>query len=246
MTPRLEACYFVRPGSDGRWARLARVLEYSAERQCHGWRIHVQAITPVQIPSEFNAQTYEANTQKLDYWNEAVQASSDGEQLLLIDADTMVIRPLDDIWAMPFDVAYTSKQARFKLNGGVVFVRVSARSKQFMAAWAAENRRLLAEGGPGVWRFKWGGVNQASLAHVLDTPALQSTATLALPCREWNCEDSSWETFDLDVTRIVHVKGVLRQACLNRPGAEPSLEHLSSLWRSVEQQAVGSPVAGAR
>lgn len=236
MTPRLEACYFSAIGSDGRWTRLSRVLEWTARRHCPSWHVNVELITPAPASSVLNIRAYETNTSKLDRWAEIVAAAEDGEHLLLIDADTMILRTLDDIWEYPFDLAYTTKRARFPLNGGVIFLRVSNRVKAFMAAWAVQNRARLADDDRAAdWRFTHGGVNQAALAQLLDTD--HGLHLLALPCAEWNCEDSAWASFNPDITRIVHIKSALRQACLTGFTYPDELNPLRELWRTAEREA---------
>lgn len=242
MSRRLEACYFAIAGSDGRWDRLARVLDWTARAQLPGWQVTVNRLAAAPMPNHLGSRTYASNTEKLDHWATVVEASHDGDELLLIDADTMIVRPLDDIWARDFDVAYTTKtKGKFPLNGGVIFLRVSSKVKAFMRAWATENRRLF-ETSPRIapWMFSHGGVNQASLAAVLATAP--DLTVLELPCTEWNCEDTSWATFDPAVTRIVHVKGGpvaggLRAACLSQFAPDPTLAELRALWLGFERDA---------
>lgn len=238
MTPRLEACYFSAVGSDGRWTRLARVLDWSARQHCPAWHVRVEAIEPPPVTSRIQIRTYETNTQKLDRWAEIVATAADGERLLLIDADTMIVRPIDEIWQRDFDVAYTTKRARFPINGGVVFLRVSPRVRTFLQDWADANRRLLADSDPEAgWRYTHGGVNQASLAQLLTTAQVRGLHLVELSCAEWNCEDSGWATFDPARTRILHIKSALRQACLSGFPPEPWLLPLRDIWRAAERQA---------
>jgi hypothetical protein len=233
-SPRLEACYF-HAGGDGRWARLAAVLRATARQHCPGWGIQVQDVPPQLL--ERGKRGEACNTAKLEHWNAVVQASADGDRVLLIDADTFIVQPIDDIWDRTFDVAYTKRLSRFPLNGGVVFLRVSAAVRQFIARWVGENRRLMEHGSdqPQEWRHRFGGVNQASLMTVLSEP--HDLEVLALPCAEWNCEDTSWDLFDPVATRIVHVKSALRLACLEPQPIPPELAHLAGLWKSLDRIA---------
>lgn len=231
--PRLEACYF--PAKyDSRWKRLARVLETSAHRECTEWDVQVRAITPAP---EQGLRAYASNTQKLESWAAQVAAAADGDRLLLIDADMVILRPIDDIWDRPFDVAYTIRPRRFPLNGGVVFLRISDRVRRLLADWTRENRRLLTEQtASDVWPQRYGGINQASLATLLPEADARGIALLQLPCAEWNCEDTTWAKFNPAVTRILHVKSALRRQALGLEPTTPELEPLVAIWRRCERQ----------
>lgn len=235
MTPRLESCFFASAGSDGRWFRLSRALERTARQHCPSWRVRVEPFSPTAIVHSNGVPGFIANTQKLEHWESIIAGAADGERILLIDVDTVILRPLDDVWDRTFDVAYTVAN-RFPINGGVVFVRVSDRSKAFMAAWVAKNRELLVDYEPRWWRAKFGGINQAAFC-LLTEGGYQGAELLGLPCAEWNCEDSTWAKFDPAVTRILHVKSHLRQACLSPFQCEPWMKPLRQLWRDAERAA---------
>lgn len=232
MTRRLESVYFAHEKIP-HWLRLARVLKRSAERHCPGWSVRVATLLPRDIRDGNGPRTYTSNTQKLDRWAEIVASAPDGDEILLIDTDTVILRSLDDIWGRSFDVAYT-EAARFPINGGVVFVRVSSRSREFMAAWAAENRRLLFDNTPRpTWRKAYGGINQASFCLLRESGRV-SADLMSLPCAEWNCEDSTWSQFDPAVTRILHVKSALRLSCIG-PMVQDQFRPLVAAWRSAER-----------
>ncbi len=161
--PRLEACYFA--GADRRWERMARVLAMTAQEQCRGWDVNVEAIQPGAVAMRSTLpRTIAANTRKLERWTELVTASQDGDRLLLMDADTMVLRPIDDVWDEAFDLAYTTRHSgRFPLNGGVLFVRVSHGIRAFFARWCDENTRMLHDRAHhATWQRRYAGINQAA------------------------------------------------------------------------------------
>jgi hypothetical protein len=244
-TPRLVAVAFAAAHSRDQYARMARVLAASARRHCPDWSIDV-AFRRAAVPPTHVDAAYAANTAKLAHWADVVVAAAEGDRLLLADADVLVLRPLDDVWARPFDVAYTVRPAggRFPLNAGVVFVRVSDRSRQFVRAWQAENARMLRDrlhhqG----WRRQFGGLNQAALGALLHAGGVSGCALETLPCAEWNCEDSTWPAFDPAVTRILHVKSLLRRAIFRGAMHGPALRPLVHLWRESERAALLSEVS---
>ncbi len=238
--PRLYACHFGH-GLQDQWPRLARVLEMTAARHCPGWRVEIEQRKPGVSPRLPNASSGDvANTWKLDRWCEVVEAAAQSEQLLLIDVDTAILQPLEAIWELPFDVAYTVRPAvsRFPLNAGVLFLRVNDQSRAFLRAWRDENRKMLGDAlRHGRWRRKYAGMNQASLGCLLEGKVVPGGAELLrVPCQEWNCEDSTWEAFS-ECTRILHIKSQLRLAIFNGVPGHRELRPLVALWRRLEHEA---------
>ncbi len=237
--PQLYACYF-RGDYQDRWERLARVLRLTAAEHCPDWRVQVESIAPVAIHHRLGSRTVVRNTQKLERWADVVAAAENGDRLLLMDADTFLVRSLDAVWDLNFDVAITTKRAEYPINGGVVFLRISEAVKRFMEAWRSINSRMLHD--PGFhqsWKRKYAGMNQAALGYLLEAERPSGVQLLELPCSEWNCEDSAWATFDPSVTRIVHVKSELRIACLDTQPIPPALSGLAARWRALDRQAQG-------
>ncbi len=236
--PCLEACCF-GADPDGQWARMARVLAWTAGQHCPGWVSHIQRIRPQPMVSALGIASHVANTQKMEHWYTLVSAAPDGARLLLLDADTMITRPLDDVWDRDFDLAYTTKESRFPFNSGVVFVRVTDRARAFVSAWRDENRRMLGDSAHHqTWRKRYGGINQASLGFMLAQPPRAGLTIATLPCVEWNCEDFSWERFDPRVTRIVHLKSSLRRAIFLRTAVGQHVRPLAALWGTLEREAL--------
>jgi hypothetical protein len=239
---RLASCYF-GSGDGKKWPRMAAVLRHCAEQHCAGWHVDIRGIEPEPLHSAIGMDSHVSNTQKMDYWASVVESCDDGDELLLIDADTMILRSLDDVWAHPFDMAYTTKSSRFPFNSGVVFLRVSDRVRDFAREWQRQNRRMLDDRvHHQTWRRRYGGINQAALGYVLETKVAADLLLLGLPCREWNCEDSSWATFD-QTTRVVHIKSALRRAVFDAGGPEPRFQALVDIWRGLELSCTAAGVS---
>lgn len=238
MAPGLYACYF-GAGLQRQWPRLAHVLTATARQHCPDWTVWVESLpSPKAVLRATPGHV--ANTHKLDRWCEMVTSAPDGARVLLIDADTVILRSLDPIWEQLFDVAYTIRPvpSRFPINAGVVAVRVNARSRAFVTAWRDENRRMLADPARHLpWRKKFGGINQSALGAVLASKATRELGLTQLPCAEWNCEDSTWSAFDPAVTRILHVKSQLRLAIFQGVSGAARWKPLVALWRARELAA---------
>lgn len=256
MSRHVIAGYF---GTDPQYPRLARVLAHSAGVHCWAWERRIEHIAPTPLPRDGRSSaSHLANTQKMAHWCAAVDALPDGAEAVLLDIDTLIVRPLDDVWDLPFDVAYTTKAGtRVPINTGVLFVRVSPASRAFLATWRDLQVAMLANGADEAtraWRSLMIGLNQAALAATLhelgldpksDTPALVDVALgprrvhlCRLQCRDWNCEDASWPAFHPETTRIVHYKGHLRDVVLGRvPVVHPHVRALAELWAFYERMA---------
>lgn len=236
MTPTLYACYF--PDAKGTpWHRFARVLAWSAAAHCAGWTRRIECIEPRAVEGPFSWAR--ENTQKLERWVEVVAGVPDGQAVLLVDVDTMVLRPLDEIWAQPFDLAYTVRDFPIPYNLGVVFLRTSPAVRRFLERWRAINAGLVRDPRP-EWRARWGGVNQAAFARALEAPEAAELAIVPVPCHEWNAEESAWGDIDRTGARILHIKGQLRAELLHRAMPTPVLIPLVTRWRDALAQATNA------
>lgn len=252
MTPRIVVRYF-GPGKQDQWLRMVRVLTWTAQHHVPSWRLDIASVPPdTSMSSPLGVQGNVSNTQKLDLWTAIVEAAPDGDRLLLLDADTVLTAPLDPIWEGPFfDVAYTVKPkgSRFPLNGGVVFLVVSDKTRAFMRAWRDKNRFFLENPMEyQVWRAFYGGLNQTALG-VLFRQTRPDLTVWRLPCLEWNCEDEHWAIYTPTVTRIVHYKSALQRAIFVEGTTPDGAKPLVELWRTCEKQAmregVEAPVTSA-
>lgn len=243
MTPRLLSCYLAKEWlhvptgtlhTGETWPRLARVLRTSAMLHAPGWDVLVEERSAENVAGDRLTSQEMANTLKLRWWTRQVLDAPDGARLLLCDTDVFITGSLDDVWDQPFDVAYTAREGhRIPFNAGVVFVMVSAAAQWFMSYWCAENERLARSHALRQrLRPRYAGINQSALGLTLDAAA--GVRLLALPCHEWNCEDSSWERFGQE-TRIVHLKGALRRDVLAGVASKPYLAPIVDLWRALEQ-----------
>jgi hypothetical protein len=218
------------------YGTLARVLADTAARHCPDWEREIDALPRVRIAT------------KTQQWCDYVDRVADGTPLLLIDADTVILRPLDDVWTRDFDLAYTvrlRRRSKWRYNAGVLFLRVSDHVRRFMARWLAYERAYYDAGPATIRRTEaaFGSHDQAALHRAIRSEEGQALHRVALKCREWNCEDSEWGAFDPDLTRILHVKGALRETLFQVGRRKVTIRRKESLprvleaWRACAAQA---------
>lgn len=238
--PRLVARYYDR-WSDGLYTRMARVLEATAREHCPGWEIDIRSMRAPSLTGGTGHSGHLANTRKLGEWRALVHERPDGARLALLDADTWIVRPIADIWDRPFDLAYTVREGwAIPFNLGVLFVRVTDRVRAFFDRWVAENAAMVHQVAERrAWRQRYGGVNQAAFAALLEQGALEGLDVRTLPCQEWNCEDSAWARFDPAVTRIVHLKSDARAMAIRRLVVTPELQPVVTAWRQLDRAING-------
>lgn len=217
-------------GSD--WTRAGNVLRATLAEHCPGWELDFREC---QHPKSGKLI---GNTLKLASWTDAVDRLPDGTRALLLDADLYVRAPLAQLWEQDFDVAITVRPdtARYPFNCGVVALRVSDKTREFMTLWHAWCEDLWRKAQLRMkWGAKYGGINQASLGALIESGELEGLHVEMLPCAEWNCEDSTWK--DSEKARIVHLKDELGRCALNYPGNyAPHVRELASEWRRIEQE----------
>jgi len=240
---RLVAVYFDQPG--GLYGRMARVLDYTARKHNPEWQVDVLAIAPSRLQARRPA--YADNSWKLEHWVQAVVQAPNGARVLLMDADTFVLGPLDGIFEGAWDVAVTARAqgCRYPVNAGVVAVQVGPKARAFMESWLRIDRRILVNPVEHALYVKaFGGHNQTSLG-ILRAGGSAGARVVEVPGLQWNCEDTLWKHFSPQVTRVVHVKSALRMAVggLNAGAAHAVVAPLARAWGALEREAVAQ--AGA-
>ncbi|HEX8393194.1 MAG TPA: hypothetical protein VF665_12690 [Longimicrobium sp.] len=250
--PRLESTYFGGEGSE--YARMARVLAYTARKHCPDWIVNVRATVPEPVHGTERSAYFIANTQKLDLWCRTVDEAAEGDRMVLMDADTYFENGIDDVWDREFDIAYTVRpEYIIPINTGAVFVRVTPGTRAFMQRWREETAAMYADVPHHLkWKEKYGGITQASLGCLLERGG-HGLNLHTLPCTEWNCEDSAWGRYDPAVTRIVHIKSGLRRLIFNGDvghaqhpwWTNEDLAPLAARWLAVEREAEQAEAAAA-
>lgn len=116
------------------------------------------------------------NILKMLSWNEYVQ-NSDGN-IILLDSDMMILKRLDRVFNLDFDIAYTSEgsikiigptQSKQHINTGVIFIKNNNLVKKFFNEWTNiclkmyDDSKFWKE-----WKSKLYGLTQPSFLYVLE------------------------------------------------------------------------------
>lgn len=220
---------------------MARVLDYTARLHNPGWEVHVDEIDALREYVHLNRS---ANALKLAAWQEIVDDVPDDTHLLLMDADMVVMHPLDVVWASEFDIAFTVRpdrmhgQTRIPLNGGFVAMRTSHIVREFFRAWQAMSARMTKDTQLHQrWRSRFGGQNQAALGAMFESPEFKRLHVNWLPCDRYNACEPEWREH-WQTAKTLHLKSGLRQALfdpLAKP--EPHLKPIVAHWLELEKAA---------
>lgn len=171
------------------------------------------------------------NTFKLRLWAKRVERAEIGENLILMDCDMLILGSMDEAFRSPFDVAYTVRNHRARINGGVVYVHVTELAKQFVKKWVEVDGAIYGKGADAyIDIVKGAGINQTSMAQTISKVSHWEPAPniVELPCEIWNCEQVSYPLFS-DATKVLHVKSWLREVLLHDAPADKASEAERSL-----------------
>lgn len=218
--------------------RCVKVLEYSAKLNTPNTELEI-----IQKPQRERLSSHDSNNfTKTIYHNEIIQDSQNGEVVGLLDCDTFILKDLSDLESMDFDIVFTHKEGkthRAPINSGVVFVRVSEKTKQFYRDWLEVASRLF-RCPTELIRLKqvYMGINQSALSILLKEKA--DLNFLMLPTRIWNyCPINYHEP--ITETRIVHIVANMRKAIFEgREPTSPNVRELRELWLKMESKLGGS------
>lgn len=227
--------------STRKYKRMLEVLRISAAENHPSSPLEVLHITKRDLDLECQfGMWYTQNARKTRHQARIVEEAKDGEILCLIDSDTMVLRTLSpaNVFMQHHDLAYTLKPPKttYKINSGVLFVRVSDVTRGFFANWAdvvkqmVTDRKLYLQ-----YKPDYGGINQAGLGHMLTTE--HGLRIKELQCREWNSIRETWDVA-VNEARVVHILARLRDHCIfQHPASNAAIRRLSKMWREYEIRA---------
>lgn len=198
----------------------------------------LDTITPDAPTVDKRTTSHHANSHKLDIWAQYLDNATEGERIVFMDCDMMVLKDFADAFDNDFDVCYTKRTEGLPLNGGVVFIRNNAKSRAFIRRWSEVDKQMLADKDfHGQWHPIYAGINQAALGYLLETGNHEPCKITHLPCAIYNACDEDWMKLDPDC-RVVHFKSELRRAVLGIRFA-PWLDHVIIEWIKYENTING-------
>jgi hypothetical protein len=80
---------------------------------------------------------------KMASYCRAVELVPPGSELVLIDCDTLLCAPLDELFDDEFDLCFTWKEDGFPLNSGVVLARMNEPFRTFLDSWNELTQSIL-------------------------------------------------------------------------------------------------------
>jgi hypothetical protein len=178
-------------------------------------------------PGKGSRKTKHANTVKLDVWNDFVQDAD--EDIILMDCDLLLMSDISDGFDSVSDVGITTRDygKGFPLNGGVVFVRNTKKSRKFFAEWLKinnwmyDNRAVHKQ-----YKSMYAGMNQAALGYMLNSGWKPET----LPMSKYNlCE--GWQ--DWQNARVIHIKGKLRSNLKSNGEIQQVWKYYRKLYETI-------------
>lgn len=207
---------------DSIYARLARVLAYSAKR----YHARVDVIRGEELPEDRSA----AFVLKARDWTKTIVQSD--ELTVLLDCDTYVRASLVPAFDREYDIAVT-RDEKGRLNSGVLFVRPSIRVASFFAQWEERTREWCTRNTSDKIRYG----DQDALEAMIQRNSTLDIASV--PMRIWNSTQRTWAK-GIDTARVVHVKSDARKnieygAALTNIGAQAVVNEWLSLERECTQ-----------
>jgi len=177
------------------------------------------------------SRAFISNSVKLEKWVEELRLCDDGDCIALMDCDMLVLSDFFDIFDENFDIGYTKRtNSKWPLNGGVLFIKKNIWSLMFMNTLLKVNNAMLEDVNFNrEWQRKYGGINQAALGHMIEGNMIFNIK--AFPCAVYNACGEDLPNFDENKTKILHIKGKLRQAIFGETKTEHELTYPVSLWK---------------
>lgn len=195
---------------------MAAVLRHTVEKYCSDAAFRSDQIRrPPEVAHV--RQLAPNNLAKICSWKNALDTAVN--PMVMCDADTFVVNDVGDVWDEDFDVAYCWRPGNRPVIGGVIFARPTDAARRFMGDWVTLAAQQMLD--PRVVECRqsiYGGPNQSAL-HTLTKNDASYADIVSLPANPWNLCDEVWSEFEEDKTKIVHLKGAVRQEAF--AGAPP-------------------------
>ena len=236
---RIESVLF--PSSD--FGLLVQVFQTSAAinspRTLRNTTVirHLDSDIEQAVASSTIGHNFVSNVRKTRHHRMIVDKAKDGEVLCMMDCDTLVLGDLSELQMRDNDLVLTIDPTFGAPNTGVYFVRASEKVREWMRHWEAKAIQLLTAPQQ-MWKLfrQYQGLNQGALGWLREEMRNMRAPFLRIaevPGEIWNCTPESIDRFSKS-TKVLHINGWLRSACLGReiPEACKSIApRFVDLWR---------------
>lgn len=237
----MQIVSFLFDDSPELYKRMAKVLAASVNEHCgEGMftliRVHDRD-KDIWDKGRGRITNYTQNTRKTRWQRKVVEAAPDGELICFLDADMLVLQPLNEIEQFNFDLALTYAVTGnvYKFNTGTTFVRISDKMRDFYRDWEARAIKFLCTPqAHAKYSKEYGGINQSSLASLLDER--KDIQIFELQTHRWNALNTTHSTA-MEQANVVHIIGDLRRSLgYKRMREDHPLKALHERWYRHERQ----------
>ena len=173
-------------------------------------------VSLIRTSFNFHTDKIQRISSKTLMWHYAVDNEDEGDYVILIDVDTLILKPVVSNIPEIFDVLFTSKKDGFPINTGVLIVKISRFTKSFFNIWNQETRLILESSSllkEANTSIEYGGADQMSFNRLIKFHRDITTYNLiqegnsitikAIPCSKFNETNSRKVT---DSIHIIHYK----------------------------------------
>ena len=234
---RIVTVVFDYPGSDT-YARCLQAFRASVAANNPKAELLVLTLDPPEpIPGVF--QGWINNHVKL----KAYSRIPIDQPTVFVDADTIFLRDVAELFNSTFDVAIGCRPAggrrRVKYNGGVVLFCPTEEARRFMKHWISIDGDMLRDHTYHmIWHRIYNGQNQSSFGCMIEMH-LDKTRLQEYPTSVVNACEQDWSRIGKNVPYILHVRKRLLQFAHNRLSIWTTPKHLQPavrIWRDYEHR----------
>ena len=227
------------------YALLLKVFKFSVRKHMPDIEfVEIKKDIPVNLTGRPNRFFY--NDFKLKCWVTEFEKAT--EPIVFCDCDMLMIDSIQDAFVFDFDIAYTelTKVKKIPFNGGVMFARPTENAKIFFKVLLEVNNRMLQNRNfHKPWCKKYLGINQAELGYVLENlDMLKRYGKIPIDLKihkfktiVYNAVNCDWQKISID-TRMIHYKGPLRKALLEKSKSHSEWNHVLKLWKDIRKEMI--------
>ena len=169
-------------------------------------------------------RSYYYNHTKLKRWIDSVD-----QDTIFVDCDMFCLEDPTDGFDLVDHIGYTDREGPIPFNGGVVFVKNTKESKDFLKKWYEIDEKMLhnRKFHKDYYQPKYAGMNQSSMGWMYENGYNHLISVLPdiyNKCDGW----TGWQQ-----AKMIHVKGHLRNCCLyDRNRDVKKIMEIKEIWKS--------------